>query len=338
MGRRRLEGDDVRTWRRAPGTARAWAAAFAALVVCAVLVVGTVLATCAGADPRWTERERNDLLEPWSMEPGAGAPLTLPARPQPPVSDAPEAGGDPTSGAPRPGVVPAGEGIEVVRCRQLVISQPARAERLVALLRGGADLETAKRSLGGVHVAERTRDYPLADLEADIRAEIAAMNAGDWSRVRQTGGRALVFQLVAREHRDPASLPAFGTGLGPDELARVQRLQRPRPAPRPVRDETADAEGAAIVQQVDPEYPAGATESGSVTVRVQIGRADDVVDVQVESATHDIFKEPALRAARHSTYRTARRDGIPELSSVTVTFNFVAPPALTPGEDPPQPR
>ena len=296
------------------------------------------IAALAGADPRWTERERSDLLEPWSMEPGtATSAAPTPSRSQPPASDAPDAGRDAAADAARPGVVPQGEGIDVVRCRQLIISQPARAERLVALLRAGTDLETAKRSLGGVDVVERTRDYPLADLEPDIRQEIAGLSDGGWSRVRTTRGRAVVFQLVAREHRDPASLPAFGTGLGADEMARVQRLQRPRPAPRPVRDETSDAEGAAIVQQVDPEYPAGATESGSVTVRVQLGRADDVVDVQIESATHEIFKDAALRAARYSTYRTSRRDGIPEVSSVTVTFNFVAPPSLVPGADSPAP-
>jgi hypothetical protein len=296
-------------------------------VIAAIAIV--IAAVPAPANPRWTARERGDLLEPWSLEPDL-RPVPRPVeRPALPTGDEPQAGGadEPT----RPAALPEGEGVVVVRCRQIVIGQPARAQKLLELLRAGAQLETAKRSLGGVDVVERTRDYPLEDLEPDIQSEIHGLEEGDWSRVRVQGGRAIAFQLVARERRALESLPALGAGLGPEEQARVQRLQRPRPVARPMVDETRDADAAAVVQQVQPDYPPGTTESGTVTVRVRLGRADDVVAVEIENSSNPIFDEPALRAARRSTYRTSRRDGIPETSVVSVTYNFVAP-QVPPGE------
>jgi TonB family protein len=299
-----------------------------AVLALALAGAGPAYDIAAADDRRWTPRERADLLEPWSLEPGAAGPPSPrpldPARPGAAPGE-PRIDGGVDAGAPGSPSLPTGQGVEVVRCRQITLGQPARADRLAAFLRSGSDLETARRAVGGVEVTERTRDYALADLEPDIRDEIATLPVGGWSRVRTTRGRATLFQLVSRDRRDAASLPALGSGLGAEETARLQRLQRPRPPVPVVHDETGDTEAAVVVQQVPPEYPSGATTSGQVTVRVRIGRADDVVDVSLENSTDPVFEAAALYAARRSTYRAARRDGIPESSEVVVTFNFVAP-------------
>jgi TonB family protein len=295
-----------------------------------------------GLDARLTPRERADLLEPWALEPRPGevpmpVPPVLPV-PAPPAADVPTDAefGTPQTQPQAPGASD-GVGVEIVRCRQLTIGQPARAERLAALLQSGADLETARRAVGGADIVERTREYALDELEPDIRAEIASLPEGGWSRVRTTRGRATIFQVVAKSRRDAATLPQLGAGLGHEEQARLQATLKPRPAPvQPVQDETRDVDAAAVVQQVQPEYPQGATTSGEVTVLVRIGRADDVIDAEVQNSTDPQFNEAALRAARRSTYRAARNDGIPEVSTVTVTFKFVAP-AQAPGQDPMQP-
>jgi TonB family protein len=313
----------------------------------AVLILGVWGAMAAPGraanelDPRLTPRERADLLEPWALEPRPGeVPMPVPpVLPVPPAADVPTDAeiGSPATEQPSPSPSPSdGVGVEIVRCRQLTIGQPARAERLAALLQSGADLETARRAVGGADIVERTREYVLDDLEPDIRAEIASLPEGGWSRVRTTRGRATIFQVVAKSRRDAATLPELGAGLGQEEQARLQATLKPRPAPvRPVQDETRDAEAAAVVTQVQPEYPQGATTSGEVTVLVRIGRADDVINAEVQSSTDPQFNDAALRAARRSTYRAARTDGIPSVSTVTVTFKFVAPAQA--GQDPTQP-
>lgn len=316
-----------------------------------VLGAAGVLAACSvQAETRLSPREQADPLEPWSMEfvPGAPAPATSPAPAALPASPdtALAALGAAPAAQPQAPLVPddsdpaavaralaAKEQVLVVRCRQLLIGQPAAAERLGELLRGGASFEAARRAVGSIDLSERTRDYAIDELEPDLRREVEALPAGGWSRTRPWNGRTALFQVVDKQTRERGTLPALGAGLSAEEQSRLARAQRDRPAAAAVAAanaaaaETRDSDPAAVVQQVQPTPPEDATTGGVVTVVVQIGRTDDVTDVQVESSSAEIFNAPAIDAARRSTYRSASRNGIPEPGSVRITFNFPAPQA-----------
>jgi TonB family protein len=314
----------------------------------ALVAVCVFTAWSAHAETRLSPREQADPLEPWSMEfvPGAGNPGASPAPAANPASlDTAESGSAPNPAAPPqsplvpddsdPGAVAraqaAKEQVLVVRCRQLLIGQPAAAERLGELLRGGASFEAARRAVGSIDLTDRTRDYALDELEPDLQREVEALPAGGWSRTRPWNGRTALFQVVDKQTRERGTIPALGAGLSPDEQARLARVQRDRPAPAAVAAanaasaETRDLDPAAVVQQVQPTPPENVTIGGTVTVVVQIGRTDDVTDVQVESSSDALFNAPALDAARRSTYRSANRNGIPEPGSVRITFNFPVP-------------
>jgi TonB family protein len=62
-----------------------------------------------------------------------------------------------------------------------------------------------------------------------------------------------------------------------------------------------------------------------VTVDVEVGLSDDLIDARIVHSSDTIFETSATDAARRSQYRSARRNGIPERGRVTMTFKFVAP-------------
>ena len=323
------------------------AASWALLVV--VVAVGP--APGIAAETRLTPREQQDLLEPWSLEINPAAtpvpiPAPVPIRPPPPsLGDTTTAIAVLAPAAPvRPPLVPddsdpqavarartAKEKVLVVRCRQLLVGQPAAAERLGELLRGGASFEMARRAVGSIDLTERIRDYAIDELEPELRREVEALPAGGWSRTRPWNGRVALFQVVAKETRERGTIPALGAGLSGDEQSRLARVVRDRPAPAvaaaadQAANDTRDIDHAAVVQQIQPVTPEHATQGGTVIVVVQVGRTDDVTDVRVESSTATMFNQAAMDAARRSTYRSARRNGIPEPDAVTITFNFPAP-------------
>jgi TonB family protein len=324
--------------RRARALARPWAPVLAvALTVVVVAVAG------AAPEDRLTRREREDPLEPWSLEPGreeAPSPGPVPAD----TSTVPEAAEASREAEQAEGPIAAedGERVPVVRCRQVLVSHPAQAERLAALLRSGANLDEVRRAAAGVEIEEHTREYALEELQDDVRSEVEALPAGGWSRVRPWHGRAALFQVVEKAERARSELPQLGAGLDASERDRVaeagrasaaRRASAPPPAAAAATGAERGVEKAAVVNQVSPEFPPTASGGGEVTVLVEIDRLGQPIDVRVVSSSDRIFEIAAMDAARRSTYRGAKRDGIPEPGTVTLTFRFVAPTAQ-PGEPP----
>jgi TonB family protein len=212
------------------------------------------------------------------------------------------------------------------------VSDPRKAERLVALLHAGATLEDARRTLGSIDVDERSRAYAMDDLQPDLRAEVDTLSAGEWSRIREWRGRSSVFQVVSKEERARSAIPQLGQGLDESEIERLANQQRAiagRSRP-PAETQAGDLQPASVVEQATPQYPPGIEESAEVTVQVEIGMSDDYVGARVVRSTNPQFDQAALDAAQRSSYRSARRNGIPERGNVTLNFRFVAP-----GQEPP---
>jgi len=313
----------------------------------AALWLGLALLVSAGATsaqtvaptdpPGVTQREMEDPLEAWSLEPGRQPPvLPLPSLPSPALPDTTRPSEPEGAQAPPTEIVPVDstEIVVVVQCRQLLVSDPRQARRLAELLRGGATLEEARRGLGAIDIDESMRLYALDDLRPDLRAEIDTLAAGSWSGLREWRGRTALFQVVSKEEKPRSALPALGEGLGATEVERLANLQRAQPAraPVPSAPPASDFEPATTVEQATPKYPEGVTESADVSVQVEIGLSDDYLTARIVSSTNSQFDQSALDAAQRSTYRSARRNGIPERGTVTINFRYVAPGQAPPAD------
>lgn len=292
----------------------------------------------AWSDPpphRLTPEEIADRLAPWSLERRTAGPAA-PALPQPGPAegDAPaalETAALPAAPAPQTAAPPA-ERVLVARCRQIWIGSPEHARRLAALLQAGAPFEDAQRGIEGLEIDVRVRDYAVDDLAPDIRSWIATAEDSAWSDVRSWRGRSVLLQVLSREVRGRDTLPALGLGLDErerEELAQSLRSpfqsQVPQAAQQQPQAPLPDFAAASVLNRVDPRPPENVLTGGVVTVLVEVGREGEVVDVRVQSSSNPVFEEAALLAARSSTYQAARRGGIPEAGTVTVTFLFAAP-------------
>jgi TonB family protein len=300
--------------------------------------------------PGLTQREMEDPLEPWSLEPGRGPfmppPSPPPLLPTPPAAlpestqaGAPEGEASlPVTEPPEPVPSEPEEQVVVVQCRQLLVSDPRQAQRLAELLHAGVTLEDARRGLGSIDIDETTRSYALDELQPELRAEIDTLAEGGWGGLREWRGRSALFQLVTREERARNMIPALGEGLDAAELERLANRQRAlgSRAPSAAAPPAADAQPATVVEKATPQYPEGITESADVTVQVEIGLSDDYLGARIVSSTNAQFDQSALDAAQRSTYRSARRNGVPERGTVTINFRFVAPgqPSPDPGRPP----
>jgi hypothetical protein len=199
------------------------------------------------------------------------------------------------------------ESIAIVKCRQLLVSDPKQAARLAGLLRAGTHYDEAIQVLGRAEIDDRTREYALEELSPDVRAEIDAL-AGGWLEHRAPLPRAQPHLPGAgQRQRERRTLPALGAGLDTEEQNRVAAASRQSAQPqRPAAGETSDLEPASVVQQQTPEYPQGATGSGEVTVDVEVGLSDDLIDARIVHSSDTIFETSATDAARaHSTGRRA---------------------------------
>ncbi|MFQ5600777.1 MAG: energy transducer TonB [Candidatus Krumholzibacteriia bacterium] len=275
--------------------------------------------------------EPEDPLEPWSLEPAARPGPLPPAD----TGTTPEAARD-TTGALQPGPIPAAEAaspekeesVLVVRLRQVLVSAPDRAERLEALLDLGVPFDEATAKLGITDVVESMREYAVDELHPQVRAQVEVLPDSGWSQGRVWRGRSVFFQVLAREERARSRVPKLGEGLDEAERRRLAGLVRTpdRSRDRSQQGDEMNLQPASVVEQVAAEYPPGATESGEVTLLVEVGRLGQVLDVSVEKSTDSIFEGPAIDAARASSYRSARRGpGIAEPGSVRLTYKFTAP-------------
>lgn len=275
-------------------------------------------------------------LEQWRLGPAPAATTVIPA---PTVPEAPSD----TASVALPDFQPAAEPdslgdeeVEVVRCRQVLVSDPERAALLGRMLRHGTPLEDATHKLGIVDHVQSVRDYALADINPVLRAQLEALPDSAWSAGHRWRGRTVYVQILSREVRPRGSIPKLGEGLEESErqrVARLQRLQEPD-----VRAPAVDpgVEPAAVIEQEPPKYPAAATGAGEVRLRVEVGRLAEVLAVTVEYASDPVFETPAIEAARGSRYRAARRPpGIAEPGTVMLTYKFAAPDAAESQEQEP---
>jgi len=321
---------------------------FASVASGLVLVVALQLAldpsraqnVASTAPPGLTQREIDDPLEPLSLEPGV-APVLPPAPVIPDTAQAALPESTRAAAADSTALPPAepAEQVLVVQCRQLLVSDPRQAERLAVLLRAGKSLDEARRAVGTVDIDESTRTYALDELQPELGAEVDSLAPGSWSRLREWRGRSALYQVVSKEEKPRDSIPALGEGLDAAEQQRVAGLRRSQPAA--ARAAPAPAEGdvqpATVVEKATPKYPEGIAESADVTVQVEVGLSDDYVGARIVSSTNAQFDQAALDAAQRSSYRSARRNGVPERGSVTIQFRFVAPgtPGAPGGQQPP---
>jgi TonB family protein len=297
------------------------------MALCVAAQVGV-----AGLSPAQETRLRRvqppaDPLAPWPLEGVAPEPVetVLP-------SEVPQAPSDslvpfPPELVTVPAPVDSSEIVPVVRFRQILVSDPDRVPLLEQLLQAGMSLEEAKQSLGITDVDERTRIYAVDELAPDIQAEIEALPDSGWSRGRPWRGRTAFFQVLERDERGRATLPVLGENLDAQERSHLASSLRKLPQQTQPAATGLDANltPAAVVEQVAAEYPPTATESGEVTLVVEVGRLGEVQNVRVENSTDRIFEEPAITAARESKYRAADRDGFPEPGTVRLIYKFAAP-------------
>jgi hypothetical protein len=292
-------------------------------VVLGVLVVRPGVADAQSAALVQRLPEPADPLEPWTLEPRGFVP----------VAPFPSAGASPDTtalllpGATRSVPLPGDdELVLLIVCRQVLISQPERAELLQQLLQVGVPLQEATRTLGIVDFVEIVREYAIDEVHPDVRAQILALPDSAWSTARPWRGRFAFFQILGREVRARGTLPRLGEGLGDQERARLSRLQRLPDTPQTQAPQPGqDYEPAQVVEQKQPDYPPAATETGEVVLVVEVGRGNSVLGVTVESSTDPIFEGPAIDAARASTYRAAQRGQVPEPGTVRLTYRFAAP-------------
>jgi TonB family protein len=230
------------------------------------------------------------------------------------------------------------ERVVVVTCRQLLIDDPRLAARLSQFLRAGASLEEATRALGRTDLVPRQREYAIDELQPEIRSEAERLPEGGWSEVRPWKGRSMIFQVVSREERTRGTIPRLGAGLDAAETDRL--AQRAAAAQRAQSSqqiaESSEYQPAVVTEQAIPEYPGSLTEPGTVVVEVVIGVTDTPTSTRVLESSNRLFDQAAISAAQHSKYRSAKRRGIPEQATLTLTFNFVAPQpsdAGTPRQD-----
>jgi TonB family protein len=108
-----------------------------------------------------------------------------------------------------------------------------------------------------------------------------------------------------------------------DRPGEVQPNREAKPSSSPTL--TNDSyEPPAMVTRVTPVYPAAAREAriaGTVVVAVNLDERGLVLNANAMSGPA-LLRTAAVEAAKHSTFRPARRGGKPSASSMTVNFNF----------------
>ena len=298
----------------------AWTCWFA---LCATVAQAQQDASVQTAKP-WLGRVQppTDPLDPWPLEdvPRVGEAATAP-QPAPAESLAAGMPFEPMA----PVYVDSTDVVVVVRCRQILIEDPQVVPELERLLRDGQSLEVATKKLGIQKVEESRREYALDELEAGIRAQIAALPDSGWSSPREWRGRTALFQVLERAERGRYTVPPLGMNLDDKDKSKLAKLGG-RPVGQPqAQAADADFKPAAVLDQVQAVYPPEATESGEVKIVVSVGRIGEILDARVEQATAQIFAAPALAAARSSRYSPAERAGFAEPGEVRLIYKFEAP-------------
>ena len=105
-----------------------------------------------------------------------------------------------------------------------------------------------------------------------------------------------------------------------------------RPADPAVRDayEKMKYDPPTVVRRARATYPVAAERFGvsaRVLVRAEVNADGTLRNVYIQESENPIFDESALAAARKTTFRPARRDGVPVEGGISLPFTFEAPNA-----------
>jgi TonB family protein len=93
----------------------------------------------------------------------------------------------------------------------------------------------------------------------------------------------------------------------------------------PVEARFGAPDGPRFIEAERPEFPLMAKKlkiSGRVIVRVTIDEKGRLVKAEIVNATHPLFKEVALDAARRSKYLPAKRNGIAFATQADIPYKF----------------
>ena len=285
-----------------------------------------------------------DPLEPWSLEPqgevrqsnlgagavGAGVGVALPTPTLPTPTTDPRLDAPPDLTGILPADSTAVDATSVVLLQQILIENPHQARQLRDLFDAGVSWSSARPLLKLGTVQEYTREYALEDLAAEMALEIAALPDSTWSSEHPWRGRTMFFLVLARAERSRASLPALGAGLNSHERNRLVQLhpnlrQPVIKASGETSPSESDLVAAVLEKQEQPIFPEEANMDGEVTLLVFIGRQGDVTKVTVVESTSILFEKAAIEAAQRSVFRSATRNGVPEPSSLKITYPFRVP-------------
>ena len=111
--------------------------------------------------------------------------------------------------------------------------------------------------------------------------------------------------------RPPTSTPRLQTALAPSEQPVYRQGAELDPPPRPL-------------DEIDPEYPAGAgMKEGVVVLRLLIGASGNVDEVAVVSASPEgLFEASALAAFGKARFSPGRYLGLPVPSQITIEVEY----------------
>ena len=119
------------------------------------------------------------------------------------------------------------------------------------------------------------------------------------------------------------------------EVDRVSReaLKRPERLPAAWPRDTREVDGQVIpalkiLKKVDAVYPPAAKEAritGTVILRVLVGRTGEVEDVEILKGLPKGLSDAAVTAVRQFRFEPATADGRPVPARMTLTFNFSLP-------------
>ncbi len=181
---------------------------------------------------------------------------------------------------------------------------------------------------GGTETAEAKRSRQ--NLERQIAAEQAA-KAEEERRLESERQRALEeARRKATETAQRASVPTPGP-VAPTPVTAETTAARPEPTaiarvePTAVPSTESDMVPPELVNMVKPGYPAAAVRvgaEGDVELRIRIGQAGDVLEVEVLKGLKWGLTEEAVKAVKQWKYRPATRNGAAVETTITVSVHF----------------
>ncbi len=106
----------------------------------------------------------------------------------------------------------------------------------------------------------------------------------------------------------------------------IEEMEIPVPEPGQIFNEFEVEEKPVLIEKAKPEYPDIARQlglQGWVRVVVIVGPDGRVMRIERVIADHEVFKEPAIKAAMKCVFKPAKQAGVPVSVRVVIPFHFV---------------